>query len=68
MLVRITHPDGKIYQIPVAQVVVYTDEGQPCAISYECDGMVIHTNVGHDDFSQVLNTLKISPIKRQSQT
>lgn len=64
MLVDIINSEsGKRYRVPAAQIIVYTDTGEPCAIAYVKDGLIIHCDAGQNDFNQVCESLKLVPIK-----
>jgi len=57
---------GKRYRIPVDQVIVYTDEGHPIAVSYVHGGLNLHTDVTADDFDRVTSALRIDPLPKDS--
>ncbi len=63
MYVTIIHENGKTYQMPVSQVVVHTANGDPCAISFERQGMIVHTNSAMKDFHSMLADLHIQSVK-----
>ena len=64
MFVQIRHRDsGKIYLIPASQVVIANDDGQPVSIAYERTGLIVCTDATQQDFSTIVNDLRISDIK-----
>lgn len=63
MYISFIHENGKTYQIPVSQVVVYAEDGQPCAVTYEHAGLIVHSNGSMDDFANLCAQLKIRAIK-----
>jgi len=63
MFVEIVHENGKRYTMPVSQAVVYVDSGEPCAITYEHAGIVIHSDTEHKDFATMCQELKIKNLK-----
>ena len=63
MFISFLHPNGKTYVLPVSQVVVYADDGQPAAVTYEHAGLIVHSNVGEPGFPAQTAALKIKPIK-----
>lgn len=62
MLIKIIHSSGEPYLIPVHQAIVYSDNGDPVAIVYERDKMIVYTDIGQDDFGRVADQLKIKKI------
>jgi len=62
MLIKIIHDTGEPYLIPVHQAVVYSDNGDPVAIVYERDKMIVYTDIGQDDFAKVADQLLIKKI------
>jgi len=62
VLVEIVHTNGKRYRIPAVQVVVYTDDGDPVALTYEHAGILIHGDVEHPDFSSMCTQLHVKRI------
>lgn len=66
MYISFMHPSGKLFQLPVEQVVVYADDGQPCAIAYAHAGLIVHTNSGQADFGKHVSQLKIKPLDVKS--
>lgn len=64
MFISFIHPGtGKTYTLPVAQVVIYADDGQPAALAYEHAGLIIHSNVSEAGFASQTASLKIKPLK-----
>lgn len=63
MYVTIVHKNGQVYQMPVHQVSVHSADGQPCAISYERQGIIIHTNSTMNDFYSTVKELHIHPVE-----
>ena len=59
MLVRIRHTNGQEYTLPVAQVVVLSDDGRPLAVTYEESGLVVHSDASRTDFPQACRKLNI---------
>ena len=59
MQIVINHPNGKQYRIPASQVVVYSDDGHPVAVSYEHGNLIIHTDRSHQDFDRTVDSLRI---------
>jgi hypothetical protein len=59
VLVRIRHSNGKEYTLPVAQVIVLSDDGRPLAVTYEESGLVVHNDASRPDFSQACRKLNI---------
>jgi hypothetical protein len=62
MFISFVHPNGKTYLLPVSQVVVYAQDGQPAALAYEHAGLIIHSNVGQPGFAGQTAQLKIKPV------
>lgn len=64
MFVQVRHRDsGKIYVIPVAQVVVANDNGQPVSVAYERSGLIVCADATQPDFSTIVSDLRLSNIK-----
>ena len=63
MFVEIVHSNGKRYLMPVSQVVVFVESGEPCAVTYEHAGIIIHTDVEQKDFASTCSQLKVKNIK-----
>jgi hypothetical protein len=59
MNIHINHTSGKTYTMPVNQAVVYSDNGEPVAVVYERQGMIVYCDAGQDDFSRVCGELGI---------
>lgn len=62
MFITFLSEDGTPYRLPVRQVVVYAADGQPCAVTYEHGGLIIHTDVAKPDFAQQCSSLRIKPL------
>lgn len=62
MQILINHQNGKQYRLPVSQVVVYTDDGHPVAVSYEHGNLIIHTDRAHPDFDRTVDSLRIESL------
>ncbi len=62
MFVKIIHDSGEPYLIPVHQAIVYSDSGEPIAIVYERDKMIVYCDIGQPDFAKVADTLHIKKI------
>jgi hypothetical protein len=63
MLAQLLHRDsGKSYLVPTVQLVVYNDSGQPVAICYQRDGLIVFTDAAQSDFSSTIGELKINNI------
>lgn len=62
MLIRLRHKNGKEYTMEVNQVVVYTDDGKPCAMAYTHGGLIIHTDVTKDSFLNDITSLNVKDI------
>ncbi len=64
MFISFIHPDsGKTYTLPVSQVVIYAEDGQPAGLAYEHAGLIVYSNVGQPGFAQQAASLKIKPIQ-----
>jgi len=62
MLIKIIHESGEPYLIPVHQAIVYSDAGDPVAVVYERDKMIVYSDIGQDDFNKVTDQLHIKKI------
>lgn len=63
MIISFIHKDtGKVYTVPVNQVVMFNDGGDPVAVSYEQAGFLISTNKSMTDFDRVLALLGIQKL------
>lgn len=63
MFVEILHENGKIYQMPVTQVTVFADDGQPCALAYQTAGLIVHNSASSKDFDAACRQLQIKRIE-----
>jgi hypothetical protein len=59
MFIQIKHVNGNLYNIPLAQGVIYADSGDPIAIVYEKDGIIVYTDTTHKDFGSMCSSLGI---------
>lgn len=66
MMVEIVHENGERYRMPVSQVAVFTRDGDPCAITYEHAGIIIHTDTEHRDFNDTCSQLRIKRLEPKS--
>jgi hypothetical protein len=62
MRVAVIHENGKQLVFPVTQVVVYNDDGEPCAITYPHGGLMLHTDRSHEDFEHACQVLRIKAL------
>jgi hypothetical protein len=46
----------------VEQVIVYGDNGEPCAITYKHGGLIIHTDITKDGFPEDVASLHVKNI------
>lgn len=65
--VEVVHQNGKRYQMPVSQVVVFADSGDPIALTYDHAGLLIHSNVEQKDFASTCDQLKIKRLTLESE-
>jgi len=63
MIVRIVHENGKIYDMPVSQVSVHTENGDPCMLAYEHANLIVCSHVNEKDFERQCAQLKIDRIE-----
>lgn len=59
MFISIRHTNGKSYRMPITQAVLYTDDGWPCTLAYERDGLIIYTDANQPDFAGTVRELRI---------
>jgi len=64
MQISFTAPDGKMYKLPISQVVVYTDDGEPCALAYQHAGLIIYADAAKTDFAHQCDLLKIKRLEQ----
>ena len=60
MILEVIHKNGKKYRLPVSQIVAYLDNGEPCAITFEHAGIVIHTDSAKKDFGTTCARLRVT--------
>lgn len=65
--VEIIHKSGKRYLVPADQVVVFAECGDPVAVTYEHGGIIVHSDMGHEDFPKVCHSLKIARLEDQGE-
>jgi hypothetical protein len=64
VIVEFRHPaTQKIYRLPVEQVVIYSDDGVPIALSYDHAGLITYGDVTQVDFGRLLDQLKVQALK-----
>lgn len=62
MNIRITHAEsGKTFLIPITQLLLMSDNGEPLALAYETAGLMIYSDVTHADFSETLKSSGMKP-------
>jgi hypothetical protein len=52
-----------VYTLPISQAVVYTNDGQPAALAYEREGLIVTADVTQDGFRDMLQCLCIGKLK-----
>jgi len=62
MFVTFIHENGTPYTVQVSQVVVSAEDGQPCAITYEHGGIILHTDITKKDFDRVRHQLRVDKL------
>lgn len=62
MQIVFIHETGKKYKINTDQVVIYADNGKPCAIAYARDGLIVCCDASQADFGKTVDTLKIKDL------
>ena len=63
MFVRIIHISGKPILLEACEVVTFADNGEPVAITYERQKMIVHTDRNQADFDKTSSDLAIGPLK-----
>mgnify|MGYP000855571849 CR=1 FL=1 len=64
MFVQVRHRDsGKTYLLPVSQVVVANNDGQPVSLAYERDGLIVCSDATQQDFAGIVKDLRIADLK-----
>jgi len=66
--VEVVHENGKRYRMPVSQVTVFADTGEPVALTYEHAGILIHSDLEHRDFVSSCEQLKVKRINVEQST
>lgn len=60
MIARIRLSDGRSLTVPVTEVVVTDEAGQPLAVTYAENGLVTHCDATKSDFGKVCRRLKLT--------
>jgi hypothetical protein len=61
MISRIRLTDGRVVNLRVSEVVTSDDSGQPVAMTYEENGLILHCDVTKSDFARVCRRLGLTP-------
>ena len=63
MITELRTGGSKRHLVKTRELVIYTDDGFPCAVAYEVDGFIVHANAGDKNFDAVLERLNVQRIK-----
>ena len=61
MISRVRLKDGRVATLHTSEVVSYDDNDNPVAVTYEENGLIMHSDASHRDFSRVCRRLGIDP-------
>lgn len=63
MIIRILHAKtGQVYTFPVSQASVHNDLGEPIAVSFEHQNLIIHSDIRESDFLAVCDKQGVKKI------